>query len=484
MSERPTNLGSLRLEVAVNLARGVRSLTLSPRGMSGQRVGERGGQKTKRLLSPTLSSPPRRAKRESPLSVASSHTLLRRCAWLIVLASALLGGWLPAEAGEVSATLLGPTAPVVSGTEIRTTLNILNPSAASVDWKFPTEINARLHFGARTTAVQLRLASTATSIAIAPQSFARADYKFTPPADCEGDTLLETEECPGSAAILKIQPAQISATQPSATKPTAPFVSSVPEDLPRSKTADFDPIDYFKRHLFPHEPFYFVAGPESPNAKFQLSFKYQLVDDRSGLANHVGCATNLFFAFTQTSLWDWNKESAPFEDSSYKPELMFQFNRLAHAGDDDWFHLDLQTGVMHESNGRDGANSRSLNLAFLRPKLVLGRDDDWQFTLASRLWFYVGDLVDNPDLARYRGHADLRATFGTPWGVELAAFGRMGDDFDRGSLQLDLTVPLRRFKWAGFTWYLQAQYFTGYGESLLHYNERSEAWRIGFALYR
>jgi outer membrane phospholipase A len=30
--------------------------------------------------------------------------------------------------------------------------------------------------------------------------------------------------------------------------------------------------------------------------------------------------------------------------------------------------------------------------------------------------------------------------------------------------------------------YLSAQYFLGYGESLLYYNERSSAFRLGFAL--
>jgi len=31
---------------------------------------------------------------------------------------------------------------------------------------------------------------------------------------------------------------------------------------------------------------------------------------------------------------------------------------------------------------------------------------------------------------------------------------------------------------------LDAKYFLGYGESLLRYNERSSAFRLGFALYR
>ena len=35
-----------------------------------------------------------------------------------------------------------------------------------------------------------------------------------------------------------------------------------------------------------------------------------------------------------------------------------------------------------------------------------------------------------------------------------------------------------------FSVYLQAQYFTGYGESLLQYKEKTSIFRAGFALYR
>ncbi len=252
-----------------------------------------------------------------------------------------------------------------------------------------------------------------------------------------------------------------------------------------ARTDVTDPVEYFRNHFYPHEPFYFVAGPDSPNAKFQYSFKYQLVDESSGLATNLPPVTNLFAAFTQTSLWDWNKASAPFEDSSYKPELLYSHSRIAHAGEPEWLRLDLQTGVMHESNGRDGEASRSLNIAYLRPRLLLGRADDWQVSLSPRGWFYVGDLDDNRDLPRYRGYADLRLVVGKADGIQLAALGRMGNRADRGSVQLDLTFPLRRFsKWAGLTWYLHAQYFEGYGESLLHYNERSTAYRFGFSIFR
>jgi len=401
------------------------------------------------------------------------------CALLIALV--LLWGTAGARAGELVTTLLGPTSPVTTNAEVRIWLNILNASASASTWKFPGELNGRMRLAGRETTVRLQLAHASMPELIAPQGFVRAEYVLRLPAGWEGDAVLEADEFRGSAVVLRIQ-ATPQAVEPVATTPALHGTEAKPK--PNWKTQEFDPIEYFKRHLFPHEPFYFVAGADSPNAKFQFSFKYQLVDDQSGLAQHVGFVTNMFFGFTQTSLWDWNQESAPFEDSSYKPELMFQFSRLARAGEDDWLRLDLQTGVMHESNGRDGANSRSLNIAYLRPKLILGHEDDWQFTLAPRAWFYIGDLEDNPDLPDYRGYVDLRATIGTPGGIELAALARVGDEFDRGSIQLDLTFPLRQIRWVGFTWYLQAQYFTGYGESLLHYDERSDAFRVGFSLYR
>jgi phospholipase A1 len=400
----------------------------------------------------------------------------------LLVAGVFSGGIVPVSAGELSLTLLGPAAPVTAGAEIKLWLHVMNVSAWATAWKFPGELTARLRSGGLEIQVRLQLADAARPNPIAPQCFARAEYTLRLPTDFTGDAVLEADDVRGSAVVLRIQPATVSPA--TATQTGSVSSSFVESERPNWRTQEFNPIDYFKRHLFPHEPFYFVVGPDSPNAKFQFSFKYQLVDDRSGLANQVRFVTNLFFGFTQTSLWDWNKASAPFEDSSYKPELMFQFNRLAQAGEDDWFRLDLQTGAMHESNGRDGAASRSLNIAYLRPKLIFGHDDGWQFTLASRVWVYVGDLLDNPDLARYRGHADFRATFSAPSGLQLAALTRVGDDFDRGSLQLDLTFPLRQIRWAGFTWYLQAQYFTGYGESLLHYNERSAAYRFGFSLYR
>lgn len=194
-----------------------------------------------------------------------------------------------------------------------------------------------------------------------------------------------------------------------------------------------DPLDYFKRHLFPLEPMYFIAGPKTPNARFQVSFKYQLVDPGSPLAGWSGQATNFYVGYTQTSFWHWNRLSAPFEDNNYKPEFHYLWPGLTKLGGHD-LSLSVQTGVQHESNGRDGLSSRSLNMAYVRPRLLFGEPGGWQASFAPGPVVYLGDLGDNPDLPRYRGYGDLRLVLGKTDSVQLATIARIGNRADRGSV--------------------------------------------------
>ena len=174
---------------------------------------------------------------------------------------------------------------------------------------------------------------------------------------------------------------------------------------------------------------------------------------------------------------------APFFDSSYKPEILYLYEKLLGGEETNWFRLDLQVGLQHESNGKGDPNSRSLNIAHAR-SLALGRDGNFQFKIQPRIYGYVGDLSDNPDIANYRGYADLRLVAGWQRGLQVSAFGRPGNDGDRGSVQVDATYPLMGWFPRSLSLYLHAQYFTGYGESLLRYNQRDESFRLGFSLFR
>ena len=52
----------------------------------------------------------------------------------------------------------------------------------------------------------------------------------------------------------------------------------------------YDPGQFFKEHFFGYEPFYFVAGTESPNSKFQISLRYQILNTQGPLAQEIPAA--------------------------------------------------------------------------------------------------------------------------------------------------------------------------------------------------
>ncbi len=393
-------------------------------------------------------------------------------------------GLAPGVYGEdLAFVFTGPVAPVLAGTRTNVWLNALNPSLREIPWTFPKTINARLLApgSSADSILELRDTTSPVQALIAPGGFARREYSLELPAAMTGKIVIEFAGVAAGPLVLEAQ-------SPPAERKEAESKTTLARILqhaePTGEGRSFQPGRFFKEHISGYEPFYFVAGSESPNAKFQFSFKYQLLNQNGTLAEEAPVLRPIHFAYTQTSLWDWNQASAPFLDSSYKPELLYAWDRVVGGQPTNWFRLDLQPGFQHESNGKAGADSRSLNIAYLRPTLTFGKPDQFQFILQPRAWVYLGDLSDNPDLAHYRGNADLRAIVGWQRGIQLSALGRLGNSANRGSLQLDLTYPMMSLFSGSLSVYLQAQYFIGYGESLLLYNERSSAFRIGFSLYR
>lgn len=245
-------------------------------------------------------------------------------------------------------------------------------------------------------------------------------------------------------------------------------------------------VEYFAQHFSGHEPIYFIGGWEVPNVKFQISFKYRLLNPEGSWTKALPFLGGMHVAYSQTSFWDLEGNSKPFFDSSYRPEFLFSYDNILSKN----MHipgvarLGLQTGLQHESNGKSGTDSRSLNIAYVRPVFVMGKDDGLFLTVAPRVFTYIGDLDDNPDIKDFRGHVDMRVVAGWAAGFQAALIGRIGDDWDKGSLQLDLTYPLRAGLHGNMDIYFLAQFFTGYGESLLHYNDADNSFRLGFAIVR
>jgi outer membrane phospholipase A len=114
----------------------------------------------------------------------------------------------------------------------------------------------------------------------------------------------------------------------------------------------------------------------------------------------------------------------------------------------------------------------------------LGYDDGLQLKLTPRAWVYLGDLSDNPDIADYRGYVSLCAVVGWQRGLQLSALIRMGRDGGHAGYEFDATWPLMQPPGRSFSAYLQVQYYHGYGESLLGYNQKTDELRAGFSIWR
>jgi outer membrane phospholipase A len=252
------------------------------------------------------------------------------------------------------------------------------------------------------------------------------------------------------------------------------------------KVAETPPIpivEHTAQRFSAYEPTYFVVG-DRPSARFQFSFKYQFIDPESPFGSSHPWISSLRFAYTQTSLWDLAGSSQPFTDSSYRPELFFARDKLDGVNLLGVKQFGLQTGLAHESNGRDGDDSRGINTAYVQPVLFYGEEKEFNLRVMPKIYAYLGGNDGNKDIADYRGFVDMRVIVGKFNGFELSALGRLGRDFDKGSLQFDATYPLQALGQGTFDLYLQCQYFTGYGESLLTYNQSTQSLRVGIGLSR
>ncbi len=246
-------------------------------------------------------------------------------------------------------------------------------------------------------------------------------------------------------------------------------------------------VEFLSNRLAPYEPMYFVIGTEAPNAKFQLSLRYQLFNDDGPAVQSFQPLKGLNFAYSQTSFWDTSAESAPFEDNSYRPEFLLHYDDLIDPAKLKGLqHIGLQAGLQHESNGQDGDSSRSLNYVYIRPMLTFGDRDNGGFfvTIAPRVHAYIAGEEDNEDMDEYRGYGDLRLIVGQGGGLQAAFIGRMGSDWDKGSIQMDLTFPMRALLAGNIDLYFNLQVFNGFGEGLLEYDESDTMVRAGISLVR
>jgi len=220
-----------------------------------------------------------------------------------------------------------------------------------------------------------------------------------------------------------------------------------------------------------------VPENEKPNLEntefvFQLSVKYIVAE------NVLGKFSTLAVAYTNKSFWQAYNDSvsALFRETNHEPEIILgfkAFNKIVN-------HWTI--AFNHQSNGQVGNLSRSWN------RIILGGTKIFPNSLLHvKAWYRMPETSkadpadpsdnDNPDIDDYMGNGEI--FFLRKLGEHsIAATMRNNLNFDdnRGAIELDWTFPLPG-NLKGFV-----QYFNGYGESLIDYNQYQERFGVGIKI--
>jgi len=209
---------------------------------------------------------------------------------------------------------------------------------------------------------------------------------------------------------------------------------------------------------------------DDTEAQFQVSIK-------TPLAIGLFDTFDIYAAYTNRSFWQvYNDDiSSPFRETDHEPEIWAQFNpNLEFHG---FTNTANMVGFVHQSNGQGGVLSRSWNRIYAN--FVFEKDD---LALAFKPWYRIpeaDDDDDNPDITDYMGNYELRGAY--KWGENVFSVmsrNNLQSGFSKGAVELSWSFPLGSYPYMkGYI-----QYFNGYGESLIDYNQYTNQIGIGFAL--
>jgi outer membrane phospholipase A len=385
------------------------------------------------------------------------------------------------------------------GTTIEVQAIYFNDTDAGGRWQPPREIVLQWRSPSgnvvRSTA---RAESEVLDFNVPVNNFARMAWRAVVPAQAtglqavaiEGEPTLMALDATATAAIAS-KPADVPVVDARTGQPlpakevsaigaspdAGPSPTSVAAATPAGTASGNPAFDRLRSGLSEYEPTYIdIRTRGRTTSKLQFSLKYRLFTPDAG--KEPGFLDNLYLGYTQTSVWDLQGESRPFIDTTFNPSLFWQSDNMWQSADQNW-RVGLAGGVEHASNGKAGDDSRSVNDAFLQPGVNYRFDGGSTLTFAPRIkgYFALGD--QNRNYTDYTGWVDWHLRWAQDNGLIASVMYRQGDSARR-TTQLDLAWPLKR-TFLNMNGYLHLQYFNGYGDTLLGYDQRQKS-QIGIGL--
>ncbi|WP_419765153.1 MAG: phospholipase A [Arcobacter sp.] len=235
--------------------------------------------------------------------------------------------------------------------------------------------------------------------------------------------------------------------------------------------SSFDLYPYNQNYLL---PFSYSSKLDDGRKDFETLFQISVKKPIS--YNFFGLNESINFGYTQKSWWQLYSESSPFRETNYKPEV---FVMIPYGKKDKTSLKALKFGFLHESNGQAQAKSRSWNRLYAQSYFQFS-----SLFFSPRIWYRIpdGQNDDNPDIEDYLGYGDL--TFDLPYKKHtfklLLRNNLKFDDSNKGFAELSWTFPLLNSK----NTFGYVQLSSGYGDSLIDYNEEVNRISFGISLSR
>ncbi|WP_161947662.1 phospholipase A [Malonomonas rubra] len=383
---------------------------------------------------------------------------------------------------QLSVILRFPAVQILPGEPLELRAYFYNESPAVFTGSLPETLAMRLQSAdAAATLVTAVETEAGPPVNMAPGQFSSKTYRLVVPTVFAGTVEVVPLGHPESAVLLNAaEPERVAAKAKKAAE--TPSAAPGKEHYPSLESL-FSLYQPYVVNFSAYEPMYFLVGMNPEDSKFQISFKYRLFNPAGSLSQAFPWLRGLHFAYTQTSFWDLSSDSAPFEDTSYKPELFLLSSNWKNRPK--WLRgLFFQTGIQHESNGRGEQFSRSTNTVYIKPILVFYDEKSaLGLQVSPKLLTYINNNdTTNSDLADYRGFSELEIKFGKANGLVSTTQLRFAE---RGtSLQTDLTYPISKILKNNFDMFFQVQYSNSLAESLINYRQRSETLRLGLSFVR
>ncbi len=205
---------------------------------------------------------------------------------------------------------------------------------------------------------------------------------------------------------------------------------------------------------------------KNTNAKFQVSIAQRLTK------RPLPWDTYLYIYYTQKVFWNVLEESMPMTDLNFNPGIGIAKPLFVK----DRFIGRMTLDIEHESNGKDGDDSRSWNRISLGANIVV----DPNFIVHGKAWLPIVDGQNNQDILDYCGIYQVGTSIMSPnkkIGLSVILTKRRGWNFNYNTV-VELFYSINK----NANQYLFAQYYNGFGEGLLDYNKYHSMFRVGIVI--